>query len=151
MKIRRAQMDDLEEVAILFDQYRMFYGKPGDRPAARRFLEARMEGDESVILLAESAADGMSGFVQLYPSFSSVSAARVYILNDLFVVPEQRRRGVARELLRAAESLAGSAGAVRLSLATATDNRPAQALYESLGWQRNRAFHHFDLVLGAER
>src|SRR5690554_7323702 len=55
------------------------------------------------------------GFTQLYPTFSSVSMARTFVLNDLFVSPEARKSGVGRGLLSAAAHYAREVGAIRLS------------------------------------
>ena len=66
--------------------------------------------------------------------------ARVFVLNDLFVVDTARRQG-------AATALARSLGAVALTLSTALDNLSAQALYEAAGWQRDAAFLTDDLRL----
>jgi GNAT superfamily N-acetyltransferase len=148
--VRHAVPEDLEEVARLFDQYRMFYEQAADLPAARRFLADRMGAGDSVVLVAEAPDGALAGFTQLLPSFSSVAVAPVFILNDLFVAPPQRRAGVGRALLQAAASFARATGAVRLSLATAIDNRPAQALYESLGWVRNTQFHQYNLTIEAD-
>lgn len=63
----------------------------------------------------------------------------------LFVVPEARRRGVATVLLEEARGLAVRTRAKGLKFATATDNLAAQRLYESSGWQRDNAFHHYSL------
>jgi len=87
------------------------------------------------------------GFTQLYPSFSSVSMARTFILNDLFVVPQARGMGVGKSLLKTARDYAARIGAVRLSLSTSIDNSAAQTLYEQQGWARDRQF----LVYNAPR
>ena len=63
-------------------------------------------------------------------------AARVWVLNDLYVDADARRHGVAQALLDAAADFARDDGAIRLELETTPDNRTAQALYESGGWQR---------------
>jgi ribosomal protein S18 acetylase RimI-like enzyme len=76
----------------------------------------------------------------LYPSFSSVSLARIFILNDLFVHEQARRKGVASMLMSAAVKFASTLGAVRLSLSTAITNDAAQALYHSAGWKRDDQF-----------
>lgn len=144
--VRQAGASDLAALARLFDAYRQFYGRAGNLPAAREFLAARLDRSESVLFLAEEA-DTPAGFAQLYPSFSSVSLARSFVLNDLFVAPAFRRRGVASRLLSAAAGYAESVGAVRLTLSTATDNRAAQALYESMGWRRDELFHVYHLAL----
>jgi GNAT superfamily N-acetyltransferase len=98
-------------------------------------------------LLLDDADGRASGFTQLYPSFSSVSMARIFILNDLFVVPEAGRSGVARRLLDAAARHACEAGAIRLSLSTALTNTAAQALYASAGWQPDDVFSVYHLAL----
>lgn len=145
--IRQAVLADLDVVAGLFDAYRQFYDQVGDLVAARNFLRARFEHGQSVILLAESHGQAV-GFTQLYPSFSSVSMARVFQLNDLFVAPMARRLGVGEALLKAAEDHALQMGAVRLSLTTNVQNLPAQALYESMGWTRDQKFYAYHLALG---
>lgn len=145
-RVRQATLEDLDSLAPLFDAYRRFYGRPGDLEAARAFLLARFEHGESTVFLAE--VDGEpAGFAQLYPGFSSVGLARTFLLNDLFVAPGRRRRGVASGLLRAAEAYARRLGAARLTLSTALDNTAAQTLYASLGWQRDTQFYVYHLAL----
>jgi len=90
------------------------------------------------------------GFTQLYPSFSSVSAARIFILNDLFVVPEARRSGLGRQLLSAAKDFGQKEAAVGLTLSTEVTNEAAQGLYESEGWVRQRDFYTYQLALDHE-
>jgi GNAT superfamily N-acetyltransferase len=145
--IRQAVLADLDAVAILFDGYRQFYGQASDEAAAKTFLRARFEHGQSVVLLAESQGQAV-GFTQLYPSFSSVSMARVFVLNDLFVAPTARRMGVGEALLAAAAAYARQLGAVRLSLNTDVQNLPAQAFYASLGWERDQKFYAYHLALG---
>ena len=87
IQVRRASVRDLEALVPLFDVYRQFYGQPADIPLARAFLSERFEHDESVIFVATDSTGSAVGFTQLYPSVSSVSAARIFILNDLFVAP----------------------------------------------------------------
>jgi GNAT superfamily N-acetyltransferase len=143
-EIVRASQEHLDLVVPLFDGYRRFYGQHRDPEGAHGFLLERMARGESVLFLAVRGADGL-GFTQLYPSFSSVSMKRLWILNDLFVAPEARRRGVAVALLEEARGLAVETRSRGLELATATDNLSAQRLYEGLGWKRDDAFHHYSL------
>jgi GNAT superfamily N-acetyltransferase len=143
---RQATIGDLESVADLFDSYRQFYGKQADRAGAATFLRARFEHQQSIIFLA-FAGDQAVGFTQLYPSFSSVSLARIFILNDLYVDTAFRRHGAAKQLLDAAAKYASRVGAIRLVLSTAHDNSTAQALYASLGWQRDMEFCNYELSL----
>src|SRR5262245_44496736 len=150
MQVRAAMPSDLPALARLFDAYRVFYRQPSDPAAAEGFLRERFAHGDSHLFVA--CLDGappreapLLGFTQLYPSLSSVSMARIYVLNDLFVAPAARRGGVARALLEAAHAFARARGAVRVSLETAVDNLGAQALYESLGYARDVAFHRYHL------
>lgn len=147
IQLRRALTQDLDQLAPLFDAYRQFYGKPADLALAREFLRDRFRHEQSVIFVAADVRGVLCGFTQLYPSFSSVSAQRIYILNDLFVTQEARRCRVGQRLLDAAASHARAVGAIRLTLSTAIDNNAAQRLYEGAGWQRDRVFHVYNLQL----
>ena len=146
-QIRPASLDDLDALVPLFDGYRQFYRQASNPALARSFLSERLARHESQILLALDEAGNGLGFTQLYPLFSSVRAVRTWLLNDLFVLAEVRRQGVARALRLAAAEHARERGAASLSLSTALDNLPAQALYESLGWQRDQGFCEYALVL----
>lgn len=89
MYIRQAKTSDAAAIAPLFNQYREFYKQASDLKGAEAFLKARLENDESIILIAEENGEFI-GFTQLYPTFSSVAMKRIYILNDLFVTPHAR-------------------------------------------------------------
>jgi ribosomal protein S18 acetylase RimI-like enzyme len=146
---RPATLDDLDAVAALFNAYRQFYKQPPDLPRARSFIEERLRRQESVLIVAETATEEIVGFCQLYPTFCSVRAACTYVLYDLFVSPEARRTGAGRALMLAAEAHAAQTGAARLELSTARNNTIAQALYESLGWQRDEAFFVYNKTVGS--
>ncbi len=146
MKIGFATADQLEALAELFDQYRVFYGQSTDRSAAQAFLQARLEKQDSKIFVAIENGE-MAGFTQLYPSFSSVSMRPIWILNDLFVSPAFRRMGVAQQLMNSAANYARETSAIRLELATQITNRSAQSLYESLGYVKDQEFYHYSLAL----
>ena len=128
----------------LFDGYRRFYGRTSDLDAATEFLSARFNHGESVLFIAHEDNKPV-GFTQLYPGFSSVSLARIFVLNDLFVDEHARRKGAASKLMAAAVGYADSLGAIRVSLSTATTNEAAQRLYQSAGWKRDEQFfvYHF--------
>jgi GNAT superfamily N-acetyltransferase len=145
--VRKATIADLDRLAPLFDAYRQFYRKPSDLELARRFLLHRFQHNESIIFLAERPDGPAVGFTQLYPSFSSASAARILILNDLFVHPDARRQRVGSLLLAAAGNYGQTIGAVRLTLSTEVTNHAAQALYEAEGWKRQTDFYTYNLAL----
>lgn len=152
IQITAATIEDLTLLAPLFDGYRVFYEQTSDLALAHCFLEQRIRQQESIIFLATELIDVREtntsekigvGFVQLYPSFSSVSAKRLWILNDLYVAPNARRRGLAEALMNRARDFAVQDGAKGLFLETAHDNHGAQALYESLGYRKNTEFYYF--------
>lgn len=144
--VRQATRNDLDSLVPLFDAYRQFYRFRSDPERARQFLLERFEQQESIVFLAFAGEEAV-GFVQLYPSFSSGAMARILVLNDLFVVPGVRRRGVASGLMHAASQYGRGIGAARLTLSTEVTNRSAQALYESLGWKRDLSFCVYQLLL----
>ena len=147
LEIIRASQKDVDRVAPLFDQYREFYKERADAEGARSFLMERLTKNESVVFLAVDRELGAVGFIQLYPSFSSVSMKRLWILNDLFVLPAARKRGVGEALLQRAEEFARQTNAKGLELETWVNNLPAQHLYEKCGWKRNVEFYQYMLYL----
>src|SRR5262249_47507434 len=142
----RLTAEQVELVAPLFDAYRQFYDQPPDPDGARRFLAERLSRGESVVYAVVEGGRAI-GFTQLYPSFSSASMRPIWILNDLFVAEDARRRGVGGRLLRAARDHAMKTGAARLALSTAVTNTAAQALYERDGWRRDTTFLHYEYQL----
>lgn len=137
--VRQAVLADLEELATLFDQYRQFQGQASDVAAAGSFLRERFDHGESVLFICYAGAAAV-GFAQLYPSFSSVSLSRVFVVNDLFVHQSARRKGLASKLLSAIESYAWSLGSSRVTLNVARGNASAQKLYEERGWKQDDKF-----------
>jgi ribosomal protein S18 acetylase RimI-like enzyme len=146
MEVFVASSEHLEEVSKLFDRYRIFYQQSSDIAAARKFLEARFQKQDSTIFVAGDR-EHIVGFTQLYPSFSSVSMKPIWILNDLFVEETYRQQGVAHALMKSAENFARETGAIRITLSTQVTNIAAQALYESLGYKKNQDFYHYALQL----
>ena len=144
--VRQAVFADLDKLVPMFDRYRQFYKRPGDLDAARSFLTERFNHGESVLFIAEDG-DKSLGFTQLYPGFSSLSMARRFTLNDLFVEESARRRGVGQALLGAAADYGKSVGANALGLSTARTNLTAQALYKSNGWVRDEVYLEYSLGL----
>jgi GNAT superfamily N-acetyltransferase len=132
---RKATLEDLEGLSILFNAYRIFYKQPDDLKGAFEFLKERLLQHESVIFVAVNN-NKIIGFTQLYPIFSSVSLKKAWLLNDLFIDPSARRLGAAELLLNAARKLGIDTGSKWLLLETALDNIPAQNLYVKNGWVR---------------
>jgi GNAT superfamily N-acetyltransferase len=141
MKIIQADISHLHLIAPLFDAYRQFYKQATDLSLAEAFLKERIEQKESVIFLAMEDKKAV-GFTQLYPTFSSVSAQKTWVLNDLFVLPEMRGKRVGEGILKHAQKFVKETNGKGLALETATDNS-AQKLYEKLGWQKDESYLHY--------
>ena len=146
-KIIKANIKHLDEVARLFNLYRIFYEQPDDLERAHQFIKSRMEMKESIIFVSNNADGTLSGFVQLYPSFCSVSTIPMLILYDLFVDPDTRTKGIGRALMNQARQYAQENGFKRLELSTAKDNFIGQSLYESLGYEVDDEFLHYSLEI----
>lgn len=136
MEIVRATMNDLEDVTVLFDEYRQFYGRESDVSSAKTFLQLRLALNESIIFLA--VQDGKAiGFTQLYPTFSSVALQRAFILNDLYVTEDARGLGVGKALTEKVFQYSQQQHARYITLQTAPDNANARRLYEKLGMMQD--------------
>ncbi|MGG0179070.1 GNAT family N-acetyltransferase [Gottfriedia acidiceleris] len=146
MEVVRAKSEHITEVANLFDQYRMFYKQESNLNGAIDFITERINSKDSVIFLVKEENQSM-GFTQLYPSFSSVSMKKLWILNDLYVTETARQKGVAQLLLNAAKKFAIESKAKALDLQTAIDNKSAQALYEKNGYLVDKEFLSYSLNL----
>jgi ribosomal protein S18 acetylase RimI-like enzyme len=129
MTVRKARIEDLDQLAVLFDQYRVFYNKETDIENARRFLSDRINNREAEIFVAESADGNLAGFVLLYPLFSSTRMQRLWLLNDLFVHPASRGKHVSVMLIDKAKALSRETRAAGLVLETAKSNTIGNNLY----------------------
>ena len=141
-----ATLDQIEDLVPLFDAYRVFYKQPSDLEAARTFLSERLYLGESMIFLAYHEGRPV-GFTQLYPLFSSTSMKRIWLLNDLYVVPDLRGQRIGEQLIQRAADVMRSFGAVRLKLSTQTTNLSGQKLYERVGFVRDTEFYAYNLDL----
>ena len=132
----------MDQLVPLFDGYRVFYRQDSDPKGARDFLEGLISKNDSVVFLALMDQNTV-GFTQLFRSFSSVAMRPILILNDLYVVPEKRGKGIGEALLEHAKTYCQQLNFKGLALETAVDN-PAQKLYERLGWEKDtHCFHYF--------
>ncbi|MBE1556742.1 GNAT family N-acetyltransferase [Sporosarcina limicola] len=144
MEFYQANKFDIEGVAQLFDLYRQFYEQPKNLTGAYKFIEERLSTEDSIIFVAKREGEYV-GFAQLYPTYSSVSMKKVWILNDLFVMKDERQSGVAQQLLQLAIELCRQTDAKYLTLETAITNEKAQKLYEKNGFVRDTIFAHYEL------
>lgn len=132
--IRKATLQDIGQLSELFDQYRIFYQKEPDLPAAEQFLTERIENRDSEIFVAESEGE-ILGFVQLYPVFSSTRMKRYWLLNDLFVHENYRGKGFSKQLIEKAKEIAKSTNAGGILLETGKTNDIGNKLYPGCGFE----------------
>jgi ribosomal protein S18 acetylase RimI-like enzyme len=142
MNIVKTTLNELNEVAELFDLYRSFYNQESDIDGAKSFLKDRIENNESTIFLCVHEGKAV-GFTQLYPMFSSVGMRRTLVLNDLYVVEDARRLGVGNALIDAAIQYGKEVNAKGIALETGFDNVKAQALYEKIGFEKETNYFYF--------
>ncbi|AWH74719.1 GNAT family N-acetyltransferase [Dokdonia sp. Dokd-P16] len=144
MHIRKATLEDLNIIIPLFDGYRQFYRQASDLEGANLFLTERLSHNESTILIAfhDSEETEALGFTQLYPLFSSVSMERMLLLNDLYITPTHRGKGIGTLLINSAKELCTSSHQKGIVLQTEITN-PAQQLYERLGFNKDPDLHYF--------
>mgnify|MGYP001580104231 CR=1 FL=1 len=142
MKIITATIDNLEILLPLFEDYRKFYKQSQNTDEVLKFLTNRFNKKDSVIFISIDDNNDAQGFTQLYPIFSSVSMQRTYILNDLYVNPIYRGKGIGKALLNHTKKFAINQKSKGLTLETSIDN-PAQKLYERLGWKKDIEVYHY--------
>jgi ribosomal protein S18 acetylase RimI-like enzyme len=134
MMIRKATMQDLEPLSVLFDEYRIFYKCESDRANGKAFISERITTSDSVIFVATSEDETLIGFVQLYPLLSSIQMKRLWLLNDLYVNPSFRGRQVSVKLIERAKQLARETNSAGLLLETAKSNTIGNSLYLKTGF-----------------
>lgn len=142
--IRRASLADIEHLSVLFCLYRKFYSVGEDFDESKKFLKDRLLKNDSVIFLAFYDEVAI-GFLQMFPSFSSIKLAKVYQLNDLYVISQFRRIKVGSGLISAAIRFSDSMNAARLTLFTQKMNTAAQIFYEKHGWEKNEEFYVYQI------
>ena len=133
--IKQIELTEANLVAGLFNQYRMFYKQLSDIGMAKAYVEARLQNNESIIFVALDENQPV-GFTQLYPKYSSMRLNKDWILNDLFVAIDYRKRGIGESLIRTAMDFAKKQGSTFVQLETAVDNYIAQGLYEAIGFKK---------------
>ncbi|TAE71478.1 MAG: GNAT family N-acetyltransferase [Bacteroidetes bacterium] len=134
MTTRKVTIKDIEKLAQLFDDYRIFYEKKSDLKQAEIFLSERIQKKESEIFVVETDDNNLVGFVQLYPIFSSTKMKKLWLLNDLFVDKQHRGKGISKQLIEISKELCKQTNACGLVLETAKSNEVGNKLYPQTGF-----------------
>ena len=145
MQVREAKLYDLKNLSVLFNSYRMFYGKESDIRVAEEFLKSRIENKDSKIFICEFNNE-LSGFVQLYPIFSSTRVSKYWLLNDLFVDINKRGKGYSKLLIKRSKELVIESKACGMMLETEKSNDIGNMLYPSTGFKKNELCNFYEWV-----
>lgn len=141
LTIRVVTADDLPVLLPLLRAYCDFYEvQPSDEgliALAQALIDNPAEGEQ---LLAFDASGTVRGFATVFWSWQTLYAARVGVLNDLYVVPDARGEGVGRALIDECRQHCARRGAAKLVWETALDNHTAQRLYDGIGAERSTWF-----------
>lgn len=140
MSVEPVRDADLADLLPMMRAYCDFYEVApgdGDLEALARSLIADPQG-EGIQLIARGEDGEPLGFATLYWSWQTLNAARVGVMNDLFVVQGARGRGVGRSLIEECRRRAAAHGAAEVVWETALDNETAQHLYRSMGARESR-------------
>ena len=136
--------EDLEELLPLLRGYCDFYEvSPSDESllAVSRALIADPER-EGLQLIARAPDGTAIGFATVYWTWQTLNAARLAVMNDLFIAPEARGGGLADRLIAACRERAAEHGAGELAWQTAKDNHRAQAVYDRIGGSRSEWYDY---------
>lgn len=141
--IQEAKIENLDELAELFDRYRVFYEQESNVLEGKSFLRNRILNKESQIFVAYKENRVMTGFVQLYPIFSSTKMKRLWLLNDLFVHPDFRGQGISKALINEAKHLCRTSDGCGMILETAKSNSIGNSLYPSTGFELDNEHNYY--------
>jgi GNAT superfamily N-acetyltransferase len=138
LTIATAAAEDVADLLGLMRAYCDFYDTaPGDERLLALSRSLLADPDlEGMQLIARDERGEAVGFATLFWSWDTTEAARIGIMNDLYVIPAARGSGLARRLIEECLQRCGDRKAVRLEWQTAPDNRRAQAVYDRVGGVR---------------
>lgn len=132
IKIRRAGPEDAAAIARLLHDFNSEYDEPTPGVAALTgYSRQLLEAGEMTVLLAGAGPDGIS--LLRFRTCVWTGGPEAH-LQELYVVPALRGRGIGRVLLEATMDAAREAGATGIDLNTGTTDTAARALYESCGF-----------------
>ncbi len=124
---------EIEQLAEIFDRYRIHYGEAADASRTASWLEGNISSGRLEAFVAEDEG-AFVGFAITMTVPASLRLGQFWQIRDLFVLPNHRRLGVGRMLLEFIRPAAIRAGALRLVLQTEADNIPALRLYGESGY-----------------
>lgn len=137
--------ENIDILLPLFTAYREFYRHCSTESENEKFLAKILEKDDGKFFVMEVNGSYV-GYVGLYFSYSSASAKKIIILNDLFVAPSYRNLGYGKSLIDFAVSWSKKEGYEQLRWCTQTQNKKAQKLYDKYHAEQT-SWYHYDLAV----
>jgi GNAT superfamily N-acetyltransferase len=135
--IRPARRDDADGFLALVRALAEFERLPGptDEAAARLVEDAFGAMPRFELLVAEPVGESgrIVAYAVFFPTYSTFLARPSLFLEDIFVHPDARGRGLAEEILRRLATLAIERGCGRFEWMVLDWNEPAQRLYRRIG------------------
>lgn len=129
---------NIDLVLPLIAEYQRFYQATPDDARNRAHFGKLIDTSALGAQWVAMTDDGQAvGFVTAYRVLSSVSAVEKCLLNDLYVVPALRKKGLGRQLILHCHAWAKSEGYAGVHWQTALDNHTAQRLYDALPTTRS--------------
>jgi GNAT superfamily N-acetyltransferase len=134
LRIRPATIDDAALITRLIRALAEYERLLHECEATEERVRASLFGErpDAEVVIAEVDGDP-AGFALFFHNYSTFLARRGLYLEDLFVVPEHRGRGVGRALLAHLARLAVERDCGRLEWWVLDWNEPALRFYRSLG------------------
>ena len=137
---------DLPDLLPLMRGYCDFYEvSPSDEALLTLTRVLIEKPDEGVQLIARGDAGDAVGFATVFWTWSTLNAARLGVMNDLFVSEEARGTGAAEALIAACLERCRERGATELAWQTAHTNLRAQAVYDRVGAKRDERWLDYSL------
>lgn len=146
VEVRPARADEIEEMLPLIRDYCEFYEtEPNDEGLRKMFETLITDPSQGAVFIARDGGRAV-GFAALDWKWSSLKAARIGYLEDLFVDPEARGRGIADALIEICADRCRELGMPAMEWLTATDNHRAQQVYDRTGAESG-TYLEYDLEL----
>lgn len=150
MQIKRCEINNLDKISSLFDEYRQRYKQPSAQESVRNYLQQRLERQEAIIYLVESDEE-LNGFALLYPSFSSIGLSKIWLLNDFYLASGRDKRAMAQSLLERIAKDCQEAGAIRIEVSTIKENHRLHKLYRDNGFEKDYKYDYYYLPLNKQK
>lgn len=145
-KLNKINKGNLDSIHQPFIHYMEFYQRDIDENLFRDYFESIID-DERVFVFTVNNEDQVAGLMVVYQSYSSFECGKILFLNDLWVEPAYRKKGVGQILMTKVQELAKEMNCKRVDLQTDLTNKKARSLYEKNGMVADQEFINYALKI----